>query len=1018
MNRTQSRARGLVAAFLIVAALAGVPALLVALGATPWTVDLTGLRLSLLSPDDGSVALIIIRATAWIAWAVMAFCLLTEIVAAVRGVHAPHLRGLGAGQQLASQLVASAAVLFAVAQPLSITLAATPAQADSITGVQTTSPAASLAEPMDEATPPAALPARSAPATVSYITRAHDSLWKIAEAHLGDGTRFTEIVDLNPDLFPDGPGFLTAGTVLQLPASGTSTAVNSEDSPYLVEPGDTLWDIADEELGDPTRYDEIFEASDDIVQPDGRTLTDPDLIYPGWELEIPHDEPHVDMTPQETTPEDPTPKPPSETARTTPPETTPAPSTLDVESPANTASEEQSSDVDQNSATPTWLLPGLTGAGTVLAGSLFLILRAHRRTQLRYRRPGEVIEPPPQDLVAVEKTARLSAGTVPRLQDLDRLLRHLADGLELTHQPRPHVQHVELTDQRVTLHLAEPAAPPPGWGGTDDAWTFELEQPLPDPESSAPWPLLCTIGTTDDGHLVLANLEELGSITLTGDQEAAVLLARSMTAELTLSPWSMLTDIDTVGVASELANLDPVRLHHHEPDDVGFLDRLTAELATRGDNEPEMFHAVIASDIKAAEPLIRVIADSTSRLGATVVTAGDSPVTDAVSFQLTGDGSLHIQDLELDLTSAGLTADEAAATAAIVAVTREAAPVLPPTHHAQEPAWRAATDRSGHLVTAYADAPPTAREVMHTADDTVDAAPDPDPHTVDEPANPAQQEAPEVSDPTLDEDIAAWFNPDSRAPKLHLLGPVRATAHGNPAAVARRKPHYVELLTYLALHPEGVSSQQVAEAFSMSKDRVRIDIGVVRKWLGDNPRTGRPYLPPAAQSRAAGEAGVWTYQVDDVLVDADLFRRLRARGQARGDDGQEDFDTALRLVDGPPFSDLRETGWSWLLDADSRDDEILACAIVDVAHEVVTVALRDEDMERAVEAVTTATLAAPYDEIARVDRAAVLVAQGHEEAAREFLASAIHNRTDDRLGPVALPPPTVTALRANHRGSC
>src|SRR5690606_4523010 len=248
-------------------------------------------------------------------------------------------------------------------------------------------------------------------------------------------------------------------------------------------------------------------------------------------------------------------------------------------------------------------------------------------------------------------------------------------------QPRPHLQHIELADQRVTLHLAEPAAPPPGWGGTDDAWTFELGQPLPDPESPAPWPLLCTIGATDDGHLVLANLEELGTITLTGDQDAATALARSMTAELTLSPWSILTDIDTVGVAAELSDLDPVRLHHHEPDDVGFLACLTADLASRGEDEPEMFHAVIASELKAAEPLIRVIADSTGRLGATVVTAsGDSPVTDAVSFHLTEDGRLHIQDLGLDLASAGLTAAEAAATAAIVAVTRDAVPGPPPAH--------------------------------------------------------------------------------------------------------------------------------------------------------------------------------------------------------------------------------------------------------------------------------------------------------------------------------------------------
>ncbi len=1014
MNRTQSRARGLVAALLIVAALAGVPVLLVALDATPWTINLADLRLRLLSPDDGSVALIVIGATAWIAWAVMAFCLLTEIVAAVRGVRAPQLRGLGAGQQLASQLVASAAVLFAVAQPLSLTIAATPAHADNITEVQAPPPAASLAEPIAKATMPAVLPAKSAPATESYITRAHDSLWKIAEAHLGDGTRFTEIVDLNPDLFPDGPGFLTAGTVLQLPASDATTAVDPEDSPYVVEPGDTLWDIADEELGDPTRYDEIFEASDDIVQPDGRTLTDPDLIYPGWELEIPDHAPH-DMTPQETTPEDPLPEPPSETAPTVPPEATATPPPIDLESPTEAASEEQSSDVDQISGTPTWLLSGLTGAGAVLAGSLFLVLRAHRRTQLRYRSPGEVIEPPPQDLIAVEKTARLSAGTVTRLQDLDRLLRHLADELELTRQPRPHLQHIELADQRVTLHLGDPAASPPGWGGTADAWTFELDQPLPDPESPAPWPLLCTIGATDDGHLVLANLEELGTIALTGDQEAAAALARSVTAELTLSPWSMLTDVDTVGVAPELADLDTVRLHHHEHDDVDFLDRLTVDLAARGDNEPELFHAVIASDVDAVEPLIRVIADNTGRLGAAVVASSDSPVTAAVAFHLTGDGGLQIQDLGLNLTSAGLTTDEAAATAAIVAVTRDAAPVPTPVHDTHEPAWRAATERSGGLVVTYADAPPAVEEVMATPTTTdIDVEDTAGATETEEETGPSPQESAEVLDPTLDEDVATWFDADSRVPKLHLLGPVRATAHGNPAAVARRKPHYVELLAYLALHPEGISSQQVAEAFSMSKDRVRIDVGVVRKWLGENPRTGHPYLPLAAQSRAAGEAGVWTYQVDDVLVDADLFRRLRARGQACGDDGQEDFHTALRLVDGPPFSDLRETGWSWLLDAESRDDEILACAIVDVAHEVAATALRDNDVDRAAEAVSTATLASPYDEIARVDRAAVLVAQGHEDAAREFLASAVHNRSDDQLGPVEVPP-TVAAVRHQER---
>ena len=56
---------------------------------------------------------------------------------------------------------------------------------------------------------------------------------------------------------------------------------------YVVERGDTLWDIADEQLDDPTRYPEIVAASEEITQPDGRQLTDPDLILPGWTLHVP-----------------------------------------------------------------------------------------------------------------------------------------------------------------------------------------------------------------------------------------------------------------------------------------------------------------------------------------------------------------------------------------------------------------------------------------------------------------------------------------------------------------------------------------------------------------------------------------------------------------------------------------------------------------------------------------------------------------------------------------------------------
>lgn len=56
----------------------------------------------------------------------------------------------------------------------------------------------------------------------------------------------------------------------------TETAANS----YTVQSGDTLWKIAEEQLGDGNRFTDIFEANREI-------LDSPDHILPGQELKIP-----------------------------------------------------------------------------------------------------------------------------------------------------------------------------------------------------------------------------------------------------------------------------------------------------------------------------------------------------------------------------------------------------------------------------------------------------------------------------------------------------------------------------------------------------------------------------------------------------------------------------------------------------------------------------------------------------------------------------------------------------------
>ena len=117
-----------------------------------------------------------------------------------------------------------------------------------------------------------------------------------------------EILDANlGTLMPDGqrftnPAYIEPGWVLILPGTMPTTAAPvgpaepstqprgpSEEAAYVVESGDTLWKIADTELGSGTRWAEIWEenAGDEMVG--GRTFDDPNLILPGWELDLPAD---------------------------------------------------------------------------------------------------------------------------------------------------------------------------------------------------------------------------------------------------------------------------------------------------------------------------------------------------------------------------------------------------------------------------------------------------------------------------------------------------------------------------------------------------------------------------------------------------------------------------------------------------------------------------------------------------------------------------------------------------------
>lgn len=201
--------RGILALATLLVSVLVVPWMLLSLGHYP-TPGEWGWRRLLWAPDDGRILLWLLTLLGWVVW--LLFSLSTALdVATLLGRPQVRLPGLRWMQGISGALLVAVLAMLGsqdgavsgdptVAAPGIVTVAA----ADTVTARPVVAPTANPA-PEGE------------PTWMEYTVVRGDDLWTLAETHLGQGTDWRRIVDLNPELLAGDPDHLRPGWVLRLP---------------------------------------------------------------------------------------------------------------------------------------------------------------------------------------------------------------------------------------------------------------------------------------------------------------------------------------------------------------------------------------------------------------------------------------------------------------------------------------------------------------------------------------------------------------------------------------------------------------------------------------------------------------------------------------------------------------------------------------------------------------------------------------------------------------------------------
>lgn len=734
-----------------------------------------------------------------------------------------------------------------------------------------------------------------------HTVQHRDSLRQLAERYLGDPNRWTEVYVLNEGRAQviggslADPARLQPGWELIMPADAHIPAsIESKDDPtpvindqadlqatesdntkITVQSGDSLWKLAAHHLDDPEKWVDIYRANQETIQ-------DPNVIVPGWELELPvHDsEIEIPLFVEPLTEPSVEPKDYSIPVM--------AYSTTRPTVVANITSAGQ--DGQSKPAAPTLFTIGGLG---VFASSLGWVLARLRRIQRRRLPNGRMPATPSWGAVQLEQHLQDASDPNSALF-LDASLRVMSCRFA-GHSP-PEVIGAILESDGVSVLLDAPAEAPYGFSASKDnmIWRVsrheELEHILIEAEGvPAPLPTLAAIGKVSDGEFLL-NLEHVTALSLQGDPETVEGMCTAMAIQLASSHLADDLSVLCVGFGQKLSVFERIeyipdvtsaieRIAHQHRQNRALLGSHSPSADTRIGNSGDYWHpAVVLVPSELAEEeahrLLEMCGSSVCIVGHGLSGANWSGCFD--------ENGLLLEPIDLRLEPHSLSGAAVEAVAELASTAKDSRGVeleLPPVPHSTD-----------------LDFPTLARERFPT----------------------------EI--------------------EVRVIGTVDVLGAAQPFTSRRA----LDLVTYLAFHPDGADRDQLRAHLwppddPPSESTFANTVSRARKALGADGN-GKPYLPRVSAK------GIYRLR-PEVGTDVARFEALVSAARSGDSDrGRQQLQTALELVRGTPFTGGAGDMYRW---ADFGLRTQIECMVDNAAHELAKRCLEAGDSEGARMAVMT-----------------------------------------------------------------